>query len=44
MSAAQALALENVHKSFGRLEVLSIDYLVGLCAKAGVGVDLRLAA
>jgi len=28
----------------GKVELLSLDYLVGLCAKAGIPVDLRLAA
>jgi len=28
----------------GRVELLSLDYLVGLCVKANVGVGLRLAA
>ncbi len=28
----------------GRVELLSLDYLVGLCAKAGVPLRLRLAA
>jgi predicted XRE-type DNA-binding protein len=28
----------------GKVELLSLDYLVGLCAKAGVEVGLRLAA
>ena len=28
----------------GRVELLSLDYLVGLCAKANLGVGLRLAA
>lgn len=28
----------------GKVELLSLDYLVGLCAKANVGVGLRLAA
>ena len=28
----------------GRVELLSLDYLVGLCAKAKVDVGLRLAA
>lgn len=28
----------------GKVELLSLDYLVGLCAKAGLDVDLRLAA
>jgi predicted XRE-type DNA-binding protein len=28
----------------GKVELLSLDYLVGLCAKAGVPVGLRLAA
>jgi len=28
----------------GKVELLSLDYLVGLCAKAGMSVDLRLAA
>ena len=28
----------------GRVELLSLDYLVGLCAKAGVDVGLRIAA
>jgi predicted XRE-type DNA-binding protein len=28
----------------GKVELLSLDYLVGLCAKAGVDVGLRLAA
>lgn len=28
----------------GKVELLSLDYLVGLCAKAGIAVELRLAA
>ncbi|MEW6688415.1 MAG: XRE family transcriptional regulator [Pseudomonadota bacterium] len=28
----------------GKVELMSLDYLVGLCAKAGLDVDLRLAA
>ncbi len=28
----------------GKVELLSLDYLAGLCAKAGVEVGLRLAA
>jgi predicted XRE-type DNA-binding protein len=28
----------------GKVELLSLDYLVGLCAKANLGVGLRLAA
>jgi predicted XRE-type DNA-binding protein len=28
----------------GKVELLSLDYLVGLCAKARLDVDLRLAA
>ncbi|MBI2318318.1 MAG: XRE family transcriptional regulator [Betaproteobacteria bacterium] len=28
----------------GKLELMSRDYLVGLCAKAGVSVQVRLAA
>jgi len=28
----------------GRVELMSLDYLVGLCAKAGVEVELKLAA
>lgn len=28
----------------GKVELLSLDYLVGLCAKAGLDVGLRLAA
>ena len=28
----------------GKVELMSLDYLVGLCAKAKVGVGLRLAA
>ena len=28
----------------GKVELLSIDYLVGLCAKAGLTVGVRLAA
>ena len=30
--------------SRGKVELMSLDYLVGLCAKAKVDVDLRLAA
>jgi predicted XRE-type DNA-binding protein len=30
--------------SRGKVELLSLDYLVGLCAKAGIGVGLKLAA
>ena len=28
----------------GKIELMSLDYLVGLCAKAGVSVEVRLAA
>ena len=28
----------------GKVELLSLDYLVGLCAKAGIPVRMRLAA
>ena len=28
----------------GKVELLSLDYLVGLCAKAGISVGLNLAA
>lgn len=28
----------------GKVELLSLDYLVGLCAKAGLPVKMRLAA
>ena len=28
----------------GKVELLSLDYLVGLCAKAGIPVGLKLAA
>jgi len=28
----------------GKVELLSLDYLVGLCAKAGMPVKMRLAA
>ena len=28
----------------GKVELLSLDYLVGLCAKAGIPVHLKLAA
>lgn len=28
----------------GKVELLSLDYLVGLCAKAGIPVGIRLAA
>ena len=28
----------------GKVELLSLDYLVGLCARAGIVVELRLAA
>jgi predicted XRE-type DNA-binding protein len=28
----------------GKVELMSLDYLVGLCAKAGISVGLRLAA
>jgi predicted XRE-type DNA-binding protein len=28
----------------GKVELLSLDYLVGLCAKAGIPVGMRLAA
>ncbi len=30
--------------SRGKVELLSLDYLVGLCAKAGIPVGLKLAA
>jgi len=28
----------------GKIELLSLDYLVGLCAKAGISVGLKIAA
>jgi len=28
----------------GKVDLLSLDYLVGLCAKAGIPVGLKLAA
>lgn len=28
----------------GKIELLSLDYMVGLCAKVGVSVEVRLAA
>lgn len=28
----------------GKVELLSLDYLVGLCAKAGITIGMRLAA
>jgi predicted XRE-type DNA-binding protein len=28
----------------GKVELLSLDYLVGLCAKAGIPVTVRVAA
>lgn len=28
----------------GKVELMSLDYMVGLCAKAGVNVEVRLAA
>jgi predicted XRE-type DNA-binding protein len=28
----------------GKVELLSLDYLVGLCSKAGIAVNLKLAA
>ncbi len=28
----------------GKIELMSLDYMVGLCAKAGVSVEVRLAA
>jgi predicted XRE-type DNA-binding protein len=28
----------------GKVELLSLDYLVGLCAKVGISVNLKLAA
>ena len=28
----------------GKVELISLDYLVGLCAKAGIPIGLRLAA
>lgn len=28
----------------GKVELLSLDYLVGLCAKAGISVGVRIAA
>jgi predicted XRE-type DNA-binding protein len=28
----------------GKVELMSLDYLVGLCAKAGLDIGLRLAA
>ncbi|MBP9593093.1 MAG: XRE family transcriptional regulator [Steroidobacteraceae bacterium] len=28
----------------GKVELLSLDYLVGLCAKAGIPVGLKIAA
>ena len=28
----------------GKIELMSLDYMVGLCAKVGVSVEVRLAA
>ena len=28
----------------GKIELMSLDYMVGLCAKAGVSVEVRVAA
>ena len=28
----------------GKIELMSLDYMVGLCSKAGVSVEVRLAA
>jgi predicted XRE-type DNA-binding protein len=28
----------------GKIDLMSLDYMVGLCAKAGVSVEVRLAA
>ena len=28
----------------GKIELMSLDYMVGLCAKAGVSVEVRLSA
>lgn len=41
LSIAQPRVSEIVR---GKVELLSLDYLVGLCAKAGIGVGMRLAA
>ncbi len=41
LGIAQPRISEIVH---GKVELMSLDYLVGLCAKAGVNVGLRLAA
>ena len=41
LGIAQPRLSEIAH---GKVELLSLDYLVGLCAKAGVPVRLRLAA
>jgi DNA-binding Xre family transcriptional regulator len=47
MKAAKRLGITQPRVSEitrGKVELLSLDYLVGLCAKAGIAVGLRLAA
>jgi predicted XRE-type DNA-binding protein len=46
-SAAKKLGISQPRVSEitrGKVELLSLDYLVGLCAKAGISVKMRLAA
>ena len=46
-SAAKKLGISQPRVSEitrGKVELLSLDYLVGLCAKAGIPVKMRLAA
>ena len=37
-------ATGQVAVALGKVELLSLDYLVGLCAKAGIPVGLKVAA
>jgi predicted XRE-type DNA-binding protein len=46
-AAAEQLAVSQPRVSEivrGKVDLLSLDYLVGLCARAGIVVELRLAA
>ena len=42
--AAGAITDDDKLRREGKVELLSLDYLVGLCAKAGIAVGVRLAA
>ena len=41
---AEVMLLRVSEITRGKVELLSLDYLVGLCAKAGLTLGLRIAA